>query len=348
MITGGNMHKVFLHSTLFSLILFAIFSFSASADISDEKHEELIPHFTEAVKAAEERIAVIESIFHRENEKVKRFGTGLFVNQEGGVITSVTTVAGADQIFVKRIHTQRQPVNIHAINQPLGLVLLKTPFEVKIVEEGEEQPAIPGEWLLITYAGRSGAEESDAELNLFPVILSANKSSVNILGTKHYPLLKLNSQSPSGSAAAPVFNTRGTLEGIILATKECPKTSFDCSYALGREKLYEVSREMESGISHRMGWLGLALQKVDLPDYEHGVQVTAVMRNYPADKAGIKPGDIILSVDGELITKPAVIQKIIANSSPGREVELLVVQNGETNTLNIALEARPLLISIEP
>ncbi len=300
---------------------------------------EITPHFVEAIEEAGRRLAVIEPVSAAGDIAIP-IATGLFVSSDGGVITGIAAVAGAEKIFVTRLHEKRHRARVKAIDQVLGLVFLETPFTIEASFSETADPAGPGEWVVATFAATAPQADGGHEMAVFPAIVTATDARINISGRPSEPMLRLNSRAPAGSATAPVFNSRGGLEGILVAVRDCSEAT-ECSYVLPEQQMRDVVDRLQQGISNRLAWLGVALQP--LPD--QGVKIAATMRDCPADTAGLQPGDIILSIDGQSIADPSVLRSRISNSSPGEKVDLEIERDGEIRNVTLTLQQRPLMIS---
>jgi S1-C subfamily serine protease len=96
----------------------------------------------------------------------------------------------------------------------------------------------------------------------------------------------------------------------------------------------------------RRGWLGVGLQPVSVPEslratagQDAGLMVVSLASQGPAERAGILPGDIILTVSGERMTRPRAVRAIL--SGVGREVEIKLLRAGALQTVNITIAPRP-------
>lgn len=338
------MKKFHFIANIWLLTLCCIFLPVSIGGQAEQLKEHVIPHFIEALDETQHHVAVIEPVSENANIKMP-VSTGIFVNADGGVIASLTAIAGADKIFVRKFHSRRRPADVFAIDQSYGLVFLKTPFNIEKKLPPNVSSSSVGEWVLVTYVTRT-AENDNYRLGLFPALIASKNASVQLIGKKHTSMLKLNARAPFGAAAAPVYGASGHFQGLLMAVKECPMKTSDCSYVLSAEKLKEITARLEKGESTRLGWLGIALKPLEKQN--QGAKIAAVMKNYPADEAGLKPGDIIREVDGSLITSPAALQSLICDLAPDTEVELRIDRKGEFKDVNVTLGKRPLMITVLP
>ena len=102
-----------------------------------------------------------------------------------------------------------------------------------------------------------------------------------------------------------------------------------------------------SSTDHGNGWLGLYTQTVDKDlkeafklDSDHGVVINRVMPNSPADKAGLKPGDILLSLEGTNLTTSEQLAELVSDHNSGDRVKMEVLHNGKPETMFVELGER--------
>jgi S1-C subfamily serine protease len=107
------------------------------------------------------------------------------------------------------------------------------------------------------------------------------------------------------------------------------------------------SSSSSSSTDHGNGWLGLYTQTVDKDlkeafklDSDHGVVINRVMPNSPADKAGLKPGDILLSLEGTNLTTSEQLAELVGDHNSGDRVKLEVLHNGKPETIFVELGER--------
>ncbi len=95
------------------------------------------------------------------------------------------------------------------------------------------------------------------------------------------------------------------------------------------------------------GWLGIEAQTLSMDVKEEinlktgGVLVTAIIRNGPAENAGLVPGDIMISIDGENLTSPDQAIETITELEPGKEVKIKILRGWEQQGLIARIAQRP-------
>jgi C-terminal processing protease CtpA/Prc len=99
------------------------------------------------------------------------------------------------------------------------------------------------------------------------------------------------------------------------------------------------------GKSKQLGWLGLAVAR---SGDKEGLSVAGVLEGSPGHRVGIQPGDVLLEIDGEVISEPLVFESKVTQKAPGSLVKVALLRGGEVKTAEIEVGARPLLIARFP
>jgi S1-C subfamily serine protease len=151
-----------------------------------------------------------------------------------------------------------------------------------------------------------------------------------------------------GNSGGALVDARGRLVGINTAIFSSTGGSLGIGFAIPTSMAQAVFEDIvEHGRALR-GWLGVSAQAVtpeiadalDLPKVA-GVVVVGVLRGGPADRAGLKPGDVILAIDGQRITEPRDALLSIASRRPGAKVHLTVLRDNKENVLSVTAIERP-------
>ena len=149
-----------------------------------------------------------------------------------------------------------------------------------------------------------------------------------------------------GNSGGPLFNLNGEVVGISTAIVPAGQ---GIGFAIPVDALKDVLPQLVEKGSVSRGRLGLAIQNVDAPlakvlglDKPRGALVSDVERGSSAEKAGIKPQDVIIAVDDAAVVHAHDLPRLIARRSPGTSVALKVVgSSAATRTVNVALEELP-------
>jgi putative serine protease PepD len=157
-------------------------------------------------------------------------------------------------------------------------------------------------------------------------------------------LIQTDAAISSGNSGGPLINMSGQVVGVNTAVARSTNTSSanNIGFAIhvGEvERVVEVLRAEASGTERSQGYLGVALG--DRQDGGVGAVVAEVESNSPADAAGLKVNDVVLSVNDQPITGQGALIGIIRDAAPGEKVTVIVLRDGKPVTLTATLVPRP-------
>ena len=140
----------------------------------------------------------------------------------------------------------------------------------------------------------------------------------------------------------PVFDDRGGLVGICAGSPDQPPC------VVPHAAIADFLDDEPAGTLMRRGWIGAALQPVSvatslrrIAGQATGRLVISLTPNGPADEAGILPGDILLSVDGQRMNGPGSLRSLLGSERIGREVNVRLARNGQIRTRRLTVAPQP-------
>ena len=303
------------------------------------------PDLEAAGRNSRASLVIVESFLYSPlgpGKAVPATNTGFFVSTDGHVLTSLLAVSGSSWVQVRSLDGRHSPARLRAFDQSSGLALLMTELKDTPVLEFGPDSAQPGQWVLAVAATRS--PDGEIRVSTSQGKLSSREASVKLCGFRWEGLLEGALGVSWGCAASPILDEEGRLLGVVLGIESRADGSV-CSYALPAAALKPILSELLQGRTRRVGWLGVALARSRGME---GLTVHGVLEGSPAYAAGLRPGDVLLQIDGQTISRPPVFESKIAQAAPGDEIELGLLRGDEMKTIAVGLGARPLLISRIP
>ena len=147
-----------------------------------------------------------------------------------------------------------------------------------------------------------------------------------------------------GNSGGPLFNTAGEVVGINTAIFSQNGGNIGIGFAIPANLVKNLVPELETKGTVTRGWLGVSVQPVtpDLArsfgvDKERGALVGDVVAQGPAEKAGIKRGDVIVSYDGKKIDESTTLPGLVAATPVGKTVPVEILRDGKMKTINVAI-----------
>ena len=277
--------------------------------------------------------------FQRPTErKASSLGSGFIIKENGIVITNNHVIANADDILVK-VDTKEYKAKVIGADPYMDIAVLKmeTKDKFKPVKFGDSDKARVGDWVIAigNPFGLGGTVTSG--------IISARNRDINL--TRYDDFIQTDASINQGNSGGPLFNLKGEVVGIntaIIAPGQAG--SIGIGFAIPANAASNVVDQLINFGETRRGWLGVRIQKVTKEIAEavklkkpEGALVASVGEKSPADKAGVKAGDIILEFDGKKIDIMRTLPKVVASTKVGKDVQLKIWRNKKLITKKLTL-----------
>ena len=267
--------------------------------------------------------------FERPTErKASSLGSGFIIKTNGTVITNNHVIAGADDILV-RVGDKEYKAKVIGADPYMDIAVLKmeTKDQFKPVSFGDSDVARVGDWAVAigNPFGLGGTVTAG--------IISARNRDINL--TRYDDFIQTDASINQGNSGGPLFNLKGEVIGINTAIIAPGQSgSIGIGFAIPANAASNVIDQLIQFGETKRGWLGVRIQEVtkEIAEVEklkkpQGALVASVGENSPADKAGIKAGDIILNFDGKKIDTMRTLPKVVASTKVGKSVELKIWRN---------------------
>lgn len=271
--------------------------------------------------------------------KTNSLGSGFVIDTQGYIVTNNHVIEGADEIVIKFKDNKELKATVIGADPLTDLALLKVDpkgYNLKSVPLGNSDIAEIGDWVIAigNPLGLGGTVTAG--------ILSAKG---RVLGDGPYDnFLQTDASINPGNSGGPLLNIKGEVIGVNTAIIQSAQ---GLGFAVPVNMLKNILEQLKKGKVSR-GWLGLTLQPLSeelaksfgLKNTE-GVLVADVNKGDPADKAGIKAGDIILAIDGTPTPDSRVLVNIVGAKAPKEKVSLKIFRDGREMIVSAVLGERP-------
>ena len=260
--------------------------------------------------------------------KASALGSGFIIEENGTVITNNHVIKGAENILVK-IGSKEYKAKVIGADPYMDIAVLKmeTNDKFKAVKFGDSDKARVGDWVVAigNPFGLGGTVTSG--------IISARNRDINL--TRYDDFIQTDASINQGNSGGPLFNLKGEVIGINTAIIAPGQSgSIGIGFAIPANAASNVIDQLIDYGETRRGWLGVRIQEVtkEIAEVEklkkpEGALIASVGEGSPADRAGIKAGDIILEFDGKKIDTMRTLPKVVANTKVGKSVQLKIWRN---------------------
>ena len=268
--------------------------------------------------------------------KASALGSGFIIKEKGIVITNNHVIANAEDILV-RVGYKEYKAKLVGADPYMDVAVLKmeTKDKFKTVKFGDSDLARVGDWAMAigNPFGLGGTVTAG--------IISARNRDINL--TRYDDFIQTDASINQGNSGGPLFNLKGEVIGINTAILG-QGGSIGIGFAIPANAASNVIDQLIEFGETKRGWLGVRIQEVtkEIAEVEklkrpQGALVASVGENSPADKAGVKAGDIILEFDGKKIDTMRKLPKVVANTKVGKSVQLKIWRNKKSITKKLTL-----------
>jgi serine protease Do len=179
-------------------------------------------------------------------------------------------------------------------------------------------------------------------------IVSAIRQSVHIENRTYKELIQTDAAINQGNSGGPLVNIEGKVIGINTAIYAPMGGFVGVGFAIPINRAKEILDDLIHKGKVIRGWLGVEIRPVDEAIAKHfglkkkeGALVNKVFANTPAEKGGLKRGDVILEFDGKKVKDSLSLQDIVGRTSPNKKVKVKIVRNMKEKKLQIVTEEMP-------
>lgn len=278
-----------------------------------------------------------------DTEKQMSLGSGVVVSHDGYIMTNNHVVETADQIEVAFEDGRKAPAKLVGTDPDTDLAVIKI-----------DMPNLPA----IAFADVDKARVGDVVLaigNPFGVGQTVTMGIISALGRSQLGIniyenfIQTDAAINPGNSGGALIDTSGNLLGINSAIYSRSGGSLGIGFAI---PVSTVKMVMDSIITKGQvvrGWIGVEPRDItpELADNlglpkKDGVIIAAVLKNGPADKSGIRPGDILISIADKPISNMAEMFNLIAQLQPGTQTDMIVLRDNKEVKMNVGVGKRPL------
>ncbi|SAY51270.1 serine protease [Neisseria weaveri] len=265
----------------------------------------------------------------QEDDGELNFGSGFIISPDGYILTNTHVVAGMNQIKVMLNDKHEYMAKLIGSDQQSDVALLKIEAEnLPVIKVGNAKDLKPGEWVAAIGAP-FGFDNS-----VTAGIVSAKGRS---LPNENYtPFIQTDVAINPGNSGGPLFNLKGQVVGINSQIYSRSGGFMGISFAIPIDVAMNVADQLKTTGKVQRGQLGVVIQEVsyDLAksfglDAATGALIAKVLPGSPAAQAGLQVGDIVRSVDGEVVRASSDLPVMVGSMQPGKEVTLGIWRKGK-------------------
>jgi serine protease Do len=265
-------------------------------------------------------------------------GSGFIVSDDGYILTNAHVVMDADEVTVRLSDRREFAAKVIGSDERSDVALIKIDAKnLPTVRIGDPQKLRPGEWV-VAIGSPFGLENSATA-----GIVSATSRAVG--GESYVPFIQTDVAVNPGNSGGPLFNMRGEVVGMNSMIFSRTGGYMGLSFAVPIDVANDVREQLIATGHVVRGRIGVAVQDMNAQlaqsfglDRPRGALVSAVENDSPAASAGVKAGDVILSVNGHDIDRVGGLPTEIAKMKPGSKAQLVVWRDSKERTIDVRVD----------
>ena len=270
-------------------------------------------------------------------------GSGVIVSHEGYVLTNNHVVEGADEIEVVLTDGRKAPAKIVGLDPETDLAVIKIDLDkLPVIVLGQSELARVGDVVLAI-----GNPFGVGQTVTMGIISALGRNNLHINSFENF--IQTDAAINFGNSGGALVDTRGNLIGINTAIYSQSGGSVGIGFAIPVSTAKTVMEAIIKNGHVVRGWIGVETQDIT-PELAQsfglqrssGAIIAGVVRNGPADKAGIVPGDILLAVDGKPVGDTTEMLNLIAQLPPGGKAKMTVLRKNREAALDVVVGKRPI------
>lgn len=278
----------------------------------------------------------------RQAPQRRGMGSGFVIDESGIVLTNSHVVKGADEVKV-RLSDGREFIADDIKTDPLtdvAILRIEAPKGLKAIPLGDSGKMEVGDWVLAI------GSPFGLDTTVTSGIISAKGRVPGI--NQREDFLQTDAAINPGNSGGPLLNLRGEVIGINTAISSRGGGNDGVGFAIPINMAKWVVNQLIENGEVKRGYLGVMIQDLNGPlakklnvDADAGALVAQVLSDSPAAKSGLKPGDVVLKLDGNNVNSSKSLQDAVEKLEIGKGYDLEILRNGEKQTLTVTIEQRP-------
>lgn len=283
-----------------------------------------------------------DQLDEQQPQRENSLGSGVIVSPQGLILTNHHVIEAADEIEVALSDGRTAPARVVGSDPETDLAVVQVDIKnLPVITFSEPDKVYVGDVVL-------------AIGNPFGVGQTVTQGIVSALGRNHLGIntfenfIQTDAPINPGNSGGALVDAEGNLVGINSAIYSRSGGSMGIGFAIPVSLVKQVMEQIIRQGSVTRGWIGIEAQDLtpELAESFHlkdtrGTLIAGIMRGGPADKAGIRPGDILVQINGQPVLDSANMLNQVAALKPERSAQLKIVRNQSALSLTVVIGKRP-------
>ncbi|MDV6340342.1 Do family serine endopeptidase [Nitrosomonas sp. Is35] len=280
--------------------------------------------------------------FESRPKRTSSLGSGVIVSANGYILTNHHVVEAADEVEIALLDGRKAKAKLIGSDPETDLAVLKTDLkDLPVITFGQSQQVKIGD-VVLAVGNPFGVGQSVT----MGIVSALSRSRVGINTFEDF--IQTDAAINPGNSGGALTDTSGNLIGINTAIYSRSGGSLGIGFAIPVHIARQIMEQIVQTGGVTRGWLGVSMQDMTQELAESfgleepgGALIASVLKDGPADKAGIKAGDILVAIAGKALKNSSEMLNVVAALAPGETVTVTVIRNKQEKSIPIKVGVRP-------
>lgn len=278
------------------------------------------------------------------SEGTSNLGSGVIISKDGYIVTNAHVIKQAAEITVAFNDGRKSRATVVGSDPDSDLAVIKVELTDLTPIAFRAEPIRVGD-VALAIGNPFGVGQTVTQ----GIISATERAGLGVSSFEDF--IQTDAAINPGNSGGALVDANGALVGINTVIYSRSGGSMGIGFAIPTSIVEQIMNALITNGKVSRGWLGveIAPNYTDPSDLSEqiGVTIAGVMPNGPADKAGLKPGDIVLSIDGKPTKDPNTLIGIVARKAPNSALSTVIRRDGNNQTLKIIVDERPSVQRVE-
>ncbi|QKK02311.1 MAG: PDZ domain-containing protein [Pseudomonadota bacterium] len=266
-------------------------------------------------------------------------GSGVIISSDGLILTTLHVISRVDDILVALWDGRVAEATVVGRDPGTDLAVLRIDLDNLPVASLAESDSVRAGDVVLAIGNAFGLSHTVT----MGIVSATGRGDLSLASFEDF--IQTDAAINAGNSGGALINPAGEVVGINSASLGQSTGAQGISFAIPADVVRRVTEQIIEYGRVKRGWAGIELADVTLrltdASVQSGARITRVHSGSPAWEAGLKPGDILVSAAGLAVNSAREVMQLIANSEPGREMELEVLRGNELFTTSVSLIQQP-------
>lgn len=273
----------------------------------------------------------------REQRILQGQGSGFIIDSDGYILTNAHVVEGAEKVRVQLNNNKEYNADVIGLDKRTDVALVKIQGDhLPVAKIGDSDQVQVGDWVLAI--GSPFGFSHTATQGIVSAVAR------NLPSGDYVPFIQTDAAINPGNSGGPLFNLRGQVVGVNSQIYSQSGGFMGISFAIPIDVAMNVADQLRRNGKVERGRIGVVIQEVNYDlaksfglEAANGALISQVTPGGPADKAGLQPGDIVQSVNGENVKASSDLPVLVGMMPPGTQLTLGIWRNGKREEVQVTL-----------